>query len=186
MLDQLLDHLVGKLLELRWDIKAECRGGLEVDHQIELLRPLYRQVTWLGTVQDFRGVLPASSEDIEYVGPVSNQAAIFWKFAEQRNEGKPFGQRELADLLRSNEHEWGRQQDTGFSVPCLRDLKGTLEVIRAPHFHNFRFECERPCHRLRGCELRHVEVANAEDSYAREPGNEGLVLPGPEARTGFR
>ena len=37
-----LDHLVGKLLELRWHIKAECRGGLEVDHEIEPLRALYR------------------------------------------------------------------------------------------------------------------------------------------------
>jgi hypothetical protein len=37
-----LDHLVGKPLELRRYIKAECRGGLEVDHEIELLRPLYR------------------------------------------------------------------------------------------------------------------------------------------------
>ena len=67
------DHLVGKLWELRWYIKAECRGGLEVDHQIELLRPLYRQVTWLGTVQDFRDVIPASSEQLGYVRPVSNQ-----------------------------------------------------------------------------------------------------------------
>ena len=38
----LFDHFVGKLLELRWYIKAECRGGLEVDHEIELLWPLYR------------------------------------------------------------------------------------------------------------------------------------------------
>jgi hypothetical protein len=35
-----LDHLVGKLLELRWHIKAECRGGLEVDYQIEFRWPL--------------------------------------------------------------------------------------------------------------------------------------------------
>jgi len=45
-----LDHLIGKLLELRWHIEAECRGGLEVNDQIELLRPLYRQVTWFDIV----------------------------------------------------------------------------------------------------------------------------------------
>jgi hypothetical protein len=39
---RLLDHLVGKLLELRWHVEAECRGGLEVDHEIEPLRALYR------------------------------------------------------------------------------------------------------------------------------------------------
>jgi hypothetical protein len=26
-----LDHLVGKLLELRWHIKAECRGAISFD-----------------------------------------------------------------------------------------------------------------------------------------------------------
>ena len=31
----LFDHLVGKLLKLCWHIKSKCRGGLEVDHQIE-------------------------------------------------------------------------------------------------------------------------------------------------------
>ena len=65
-----LDHLVGKLLELRWHIKAECRGGLEVDHEIEPLRPLYRQVTWLGTMQDLPDVIPASSEHLAYVRPI--------------------------------------------------------------------------------------------------------------------
>ena len=53
------DRLVGKLLELRWHIKAECRGGLQIDYEIELLRPLYRQVTWLGTLQDLRNVTAA-------------------------------------------------------------------------------------------------------------------------------
>ena len=51
--------------ELRWHINAERRGGLEVDHQIEPLRTLYRQVAWLGTVQDFRDVIPASSEYLD-------------------------------------------------------------------------------------------------------------------------
>jgi hypothetical protein len=36
----LLDHLIGKLLELRWYVEAECRGGVEVDHQIEPFRAL--------------------------------------------------------------------------------------------------------------------------------------------------
>jgi hypothetical protein len=95
----LLDHLIGELLELRRYINAECCGGLEVDHQIELLRPLYRQVTGLGTVQDFRDVLPASSEHLGYVRSVSYQTADLRKFTEQANEDEPFGYRKLADLL---------------------------------------------------------------------------------------
>ena len=49
-----LDHLVGKLLELRWHIKSKCRGGLEIDHEIEPLRPLYRQVTWGKIVREVK------------------------------------------------------------------------------------------------------------------------------------
>jgi hypothetical protein len=79
----------------------------EVDHEIEPLRALYRQVAWLGTVQDFRDVIPASSEYLAYVRPVSNETAGSWKLGEQGNEGETFGYRKLADLLRKNEHEWG-------------------------------------------------------------------------------
>ena len=101
-----LDHLVGKLLELRWHINAECRGGLEVDHEIEPLRTLYRQLAWLGTVQDFPDVISTSSEYLGYVRPIRNETAGFWKHIEQGNEGEPFGYRNIAHLLRRVEHEW--------------------------------------------------------------------------------
>jgi len=102
-----LDHLVGKLLELRWHINAECRGGLEVDHQIEPLRALYWQLAWLGTVQDFPDVISTSSEYLGYVRPIRNETAGFWKHIEQGNKGEPFDYCKLADLLRSDEYEWG-------------------------------------------------------------------------------
>ena len=173
----LFDHLVGKLLQLRWHIKAECRGGLEVDHQIEPLRALYRQIAWLGTVQDFRDVIPVSSEYLAYVRPVSNETAGPWKLSEQGNEGEPLGYRKLADLLRRDEHEGRRQQDTGINMLYPGGLQGTLEVIRDLHFYNFSFERERPCHRLRGCELSRVEFRDANDCYTREPGNDLFEKP---------
>jgi hypothetical protein len=40
------------------------------------------------TVQDFRDVNPASSEHLAQIRPISQQTAVFWKFAEQGNEGK--------------------------------------------------------------------------------------------------
>src|SRR6516165_2069412 len=95
----LFDDLVGKLLELRWNIKADCCGGLEVDHEIEPLRALYRQVAWLGTVQDFPDVFPASSEHLTHVRPISYQTARSGIFSKQTNEGESFGYRKLADLL---------------------------------------------------------------------------------------
>ena len=39
-----LDHLVGELLELQWDIEAEPLGSFEIDDQFELGWSLHRQV----------------------------------------------------------------------------------------------------------------------------------------------
>src|SRR6516225_7881598 len=36
----LLDHIIGKLLELPWHLQAERLRGLEVDHKLELCWPL--------------------------------------------------------------------------------------------------------------------------------------------------
>src|SRR6516162_2362803 len=55
---------------------------------------------------------------------------------------------------------------------CSGGLQGTLEVIRDSDFHNFSFERERPCRRLRRCELRRVEVRDAKNCYPREPRND--------------
>src|SRR5215471_5284368 len=43
------DDLVGRLLKVHWHIDTDCRGSFEVDREIELLWPLYRQGIWLGT-----------------------------------------------------------------------------------------------------------------------------------------
>src|SRR5262249_38144373 len=91
------DDLIGELLELRWHIEADCRGSFDVDHEIEPLRTLYRQLAWLDTVQNLADIFPASSKHLAYVWSISYEAAVFWKFAEQGNQGKPFGQRKIAD-----------------------------------------------------------------------------------------
>jgi hypothetical protein len=36
------DHLIGATEQHRWHFEAECFSSLEVDYEIELLRPLYR------------------------------------------------------------------------------------------------------------------------------------------------
>jgi hypothetical protein len=52
-----------------------------------------------------------------------------------------------------------------------------LEVIRDPHFHNFSIKRERPCRRLRRCELQRVEARDAKDCYTREPRNDLFEQP---------
>ena len=64
------DHLVGKLLQLQGYLKAKRLSGREVDNQIELLWPLYRQVIWLGTVQNLSNIFPASSKHVCQIRPI--------------------------------------------------------------------------------------------------------------------
>ena len=51
-LSSLFDHLIGALLKLQRYIEAECLGGLEIDHQLELDRDLDRKLTRFGTLED--------------------------------------------------------------------------------------------------------------------------------------
>jgi hypothetical protein len=39
-----LDHLVGTAEQLRWHVKTECLGCLEIDHRLVLGRRLNRQL----------------------------------------------------------------------------------------------------------------------------------------------
>src|SRR5690348_15414436 len=50
--DRLLDHPVRPLQERAWDRQAESAGGLDVDDQVELFRPLDRQLTGARAPQD--------------------------------------------------------------------------------------------------------------------------------------
>jgi hypothetical protein len=103
-----LDHVVRKLLELRRYINAECRRGPEVDHQIKLFRALYRQVTGLSTVQDFRDVITGPSVKLTHVRPISQQTASLRKFGQHGNEREPLWYRKLPDLLHMDVHQRGR------------------------------------------------------------------------------
>ena len=47
----LLDDLVGDGKQHRRHGEAEHPGGLEIDHQLVLVRPLYGQVAWFCTAQ---------------------------------------------------------------------------------------------------------------------------------------
>src|SRR5262249_35105927 len=122
-------------------------------------------------------VIPTSSEHLTYVRPISYQTSRLWKFPKQANEGEPFRYGYLADLLRSDEHEGGRQQDTSINVFHPGSLQGTLEIIRDLHLYNFSFDPDRPYRRLRRVELRCVKAGDAKDRYPGESGNDLLEQP---------
>src|ERR1043166_10165130 len=47
-----LHDLVGAGEQRRWDCKAKCLRGLEIDHELETRWLLYRQVGWLLALQN--------------------------------------------------------------------------------------------------------------------------------------
>ena len=58
-----LDHLIRSREHVRWNRHADLLGGLQIDHELKLLRLFHREIGWLGTLQDFVHVTwrPAAS-----------------------------------------------------------------------------------------------------------------------------
>ena len=75
--NDLLDHLVGALLELHRHIKAKRLGGLHIDHQLELDRGLDGKLARLRALEDVIGIGRRASKIIDEVISVRQQAAEF-------------------------------------------------------------------------------------------------------------
>src|SRR5882672_2153065 len=67
------------------DRKAERFRGPSVDHELELLRPLDRQVGRLGAVQDLSDVGATAAESLTQIRSIRQQAAGFGELAKERH-----------------------------------------------------------------------------------------------------
>jgi hypothetical protein len=74
-LDNLLNHLVGAVVELHWHVLAERLGGLEIDHQLELDWGLDGKFARLRALEDAIGIGRRAPKIIGEVTSVGQQAA---------------------------------------------------------------------------------------------------------------
>src|ERR1700730_13006876 len=70
-----LDHLISPLQERRRDRQTEGLGGLQVDDQLVLRRPLDGKVTGLRTLQDLVHIDGGATIERQRVRPVGQKAS---------------------------------------------------------------------------------------------------------------
>ncbi len=75
----LFNHL-GRLIEdLGWDRDAELLGRLEIDDQLELRGPLYRQVGWLSTLENSIHIVGGALHYVRDTRPIGHEATSVYK-----------------------------------------------------------------------------------------------------------
>src|SRR5437660_11305216 len=84
-----LDDLIRPEQERLRNRQPEGLGGFEVDDQLELLRPLDRQLGGLRTVQDLRNEDARPAKGLSETGPVGQQAAGLGELGEERHRRQP-------------------------------------------------------------------------------------------------
>src|SRR6266487_915600 len=77
-----LNHLVRTQQQRLRDREAECLGGLEVDHELELGRLFDWQVTGFCALEDLVDVLRTAARQISKMCAVREEAARIHEFAE--------------------------------------------------------------------------------------------------------
>src|ERR1700730_5478318 len=72
---QLFDHLVGAAEKRNGEGEAQRVGGLKIDHELDLLVLLDRQIGGLGTFENPTGVGTDEAICLDRAGPIAHQAA---------------------------------------------------------------------------------------------------------------
>src|ERR1700722_2106002 len=122
------DHLVGKRQQRRWNFEAERLGGLEVDHELELIWSLYRKVARLLALEDAIDVARGQPIMFSNVIPIGGQSAhgdvvSVWVKGRQamqgcqlRNQFAMDGRGDVRSHQKTTIRLAGQQADSAFNV----------------------------------------------------------------------
>src|SRR5262245_59573531 len=106
-----LYHRVGALLKKPRHVEAERRGGLEVDHQLELDRGLDRKLARLRILEDAIGIGRRAPKIIDQVTSVGQQAAELSEGTGRVDGRETVARRQQGDLRAMGDHEGIRHHD---------------------------------------------------------------------------
>jgi hypothetical protein len=95
----LLNHLVGEAEQWQRTRQAKCRGGLEIDDQLDLRGPLNRQIGRLLAVENSPGVDADRSVIFRFTASVARQAAGRGELAKLGDRGYPLAERQSGKLF---------------------------------------------------------------------------------------
>jgi hypothetical protein len=87
----LFDHLVGECEQLRWDFKAKCLRGLEIDHKLPHGLLKHRQVGRLLASENPAGIISQPLITFGNILRVAHQAARHGKLPPRVNCGQWIG-----------------------------------------------------------------------------------------------
>src|ERR1700751_4205356 len=82
------DHLVSEREQLRWHLKTQCSGGLQIDDQLDFRRLYDWQVGWLFPPENATDVDSKLSISLRQISSVTHETAghsKFTKWVHRRN-----------------------------------------------------------------------------------------------------
>src|SRR5262245_27726476 len=93
-----LDDLIGPQQQRRWDRKTEGLGGLEIDSEVQLHRPLYRKVGSLCALEDLVDVARCTAQQIDDIWAVAYESPCFCKLREDADRRQTELKREIGKI----------------------------------------------------------------------------------------
>src|SRR5262245_23388090 len=125
---QLLDHLVGDLLQMYRYVEAQRLGGLHIDHQLKLRWLHDRQVGGLRALEYFCDVNAGLAIRIVLPASVAHQAADLWKFAREIDGGHYVTRSPLDEFVGKTEEHRIAAYDKRAGTPFEERRKGRVDV----------------------------------------------------------
>src|SRR5262245_63079408 len=100
---------------MRRNLKPQHLGGLEVDHQLELRRPFYREIGGLGSLEDLINVDCGTPVHISQIGSITHEAAKLRKSFFIVDGRQPALDRKIGDPFRKIIYDRAPYPEQGLS-----------------------------------------------------------------------